>query len=191
MPTGDRVGAVPAWMLPRDIRALAALEFAQDRVASLTGEIEREEDGRKKGRLRRSLAQAEQVAAIAKLQMEQQSDLELELWAMLWRSPQAALWESSVAFERTLAQFVRWNVKAEQGDLDAAREARIRGKDFGLSPSSLMSLKAEIERADEAKDRGERRRRQSTSPAPQQGSGEATDEHKPGEDPRDGLYAVN
>ncbi len=158
LPTGGRVGKAPAWPLPGDARSVALRDLAQDRIASLTADLEHADDGRTKGRLRRQLAQAEQSAAILALQLEQQTDLELELWTMLWRTPQATMWEVSPAFERTLAQFVRWNVKGEQGDLDAAREARIRGKEFGLSPLTLLGLKAEVERVDEAEDKGARRR---------------------------------
>ena len=119
--------------------------------------------------------------AILRLQAEQQSDLELGLWSMLWATPQAKLWEVSPAFERTLAQFVRWNVKGEQGDLDAAKEARIRGKEFGLSPLTLLGLKAEVERAAEAEDKGEKRRQARKAPQPKKDDG----------DPRSGLYVVS
>lgn len=159
----------------------AMRDLAQDRVAAAQAELEKAEDGRTKGRVRRTLAKAEQEAAIASLQIEQQADLETELWALLWATPQAKMWEDSTAFVRTLAQFVRWNVKGEQGNLDAAREARIRGKEFGLTPLTLMGLKAEIERAEEAEDRGKKRR--ATVPRSQaKKDGDA--------DPRGGLYAV-
>lgn len=181
LPASGRSGKAPAWPLPADAKATALYELAQDRIASLTVEVETEEDGRKKGRLRRTLAQAEQSAAIMKLQIEQQSDLEAGLWSLLWATPQAKLWEDSAAFVRTLAQFVRWNVKGEQGDLDAAKEARIRGKEFGLTPLTLMGLKAEIEKAAEAEAKGEKRRTAAT-PRPK---------GKGGDDPRSGLYAVN
>ena len=178
LPASGRSGKAPGWPLPADAKATALYELAQDRIASLTVEVETEEDGRKKGRLRRTLAQAEQSAAIMKLQIEQQADLEDGLWSLLWATPQAKLWEDSAAFVRTLAQFVRWNVKGEQGDLDAAKEARIRGKEFGLTPLTLMGLKAEIERAEEAEAKGARRR--STPVKPKRDDG----------DPRAGLHAV-
>ncbi len=182
LPSAGRKGKLPTWPLPPDAKTMALFELAQDRVASLTGELMDAEDGRTKGRLRRQLAQAEQSAAILRLQAEQQGDLELGLWGMLWATPQAKLWEVSTAFERTLAQFVRWNVKGEQGDLDAAREARIRAKEFGLTPLTLLGLKAEVERVEEAQERGARRRQQPPKP-PAKG--------KPDDDPRGGLYAVN
>lgn len=158
LPTKGRSGKVPAWPLAADSERTAKRDLADDRVASLMAEIEDAEDGRTKGRLRRQLAQAEQTSAIIGLQLEQQSDMESELWAMLWATPQATMWDESAAFARVLASFVRWQVKGEQGDLDAAKEARIRGKEFGLTPLTLLGLKAEVERAEEAEERGVRRR---------------------------------
>lgn len=182
LPADGRQGDVPAWPLPPDAAMTAMRDLAQDRVAAAQADLEKAEDGRTKGRVRRTLAKAEQEAAILSLQIEQQGDLETELWALLWSTPQARLWEDSTAFARTLAQFVRWNVKGEQGNLDAAREARIRGREFGLTPLTLMGLKAEIERAGEAEERGNRRRG-ATAPKPK--------DDKPGDDPRGGLYAVS
>lgn len=178
---GGREGDAPAWPLPADASLANRLDFMQDKVASLTADLEACEDGRKRGGIKRQLSTAQQETALLTIQVEQQGDLELELWALLWSTPQAKLWEDSGAFVRTLAQFVRWNVKGEQGDLDAAREARIRGKEFGLTPLTLMGLKAEIERAGEAEDRGNRRR-SSQTPRPKTDGGD---------DPRGGLYAVS
>lgn len=181
LPRAVRTMAAPAWPLPPDASRQARLELAEDRVASLVGEIEQAEDGRTKGRLRRNLTQAEQSAAILRLQVEQQADLEAELWRTLWASPQAELWEASAAFERVLAQFVRWNVLGEQGDLHAAKEARLRGREFGLTPATLLSLKAEIERVDEAETRGSSRRGGAPARKP-------AAKKRAGGDPRDALY---
>lgn len=179
LPAEGRTGAAPKWPLLPDVKQSALYDLAQDRIANLTADLESAEDGRTRGRLRRQLAQAEQQTAILALQIEQQTDLETDLWRLLWATPQAKLWEVSPAFERTLAQFVRWNVKGEQGDLDAAKEARIRGKEFGLTPLTLLGLKAEVERVEEAENRGKRRR----ASAPKGDS--------KGDDPRGGLFVVS
>lgn len=178
LPAAGRIGSVPAWPLPPESALLSERDYRQDRIASVMAEMETATDGRTKGRLRTQLATQEQSAAILTLQIEQQGDLEAELWQLLWSTPQAKIWEDSSAFVRTLAQFVRWNVKGEQGNLKAAQEARIRGKEFGLTPLTLMGLKAEIERAEEAEERGNRRRR----PLPPRDDGD---------DPRGSLYAVS
>lgn len=181
LPAGGRKGKAPKWPLPVDAVRAASLELAEDRIASLSADIESTEDGRTKGRLRRHLAQAEQSAAILRLQVEQQTDLELALWSDLWSTPQAKLWENSGAFVRMLAQFVRWNVKGEQGDMKAATEARLQRKDFGLTPMDLLRARAEIAQVEEAEDRGAKRRERAKS----------KDGSKPDDDPRSGLYAVS
>jgi hypothetical protein len=182
LPAKGRTAAAPKWPLPADAKTTALRDLAQDKIASLTAELEDAEDGRTKGRLRRQLATAEQSAAILSLQIEQQADLELELWNGLWATPQATLWETSTAFARTLAQFVRWNVKGEQGDLDAAKEARLQRKDFGLTPMDLLKARAEIERVEEAEDLGNRRRTTPRKPVAKKGGKD---------DPRGGLFAVS
>lgn len=179
LPSEGRSGAAPRWPLGPDARLAALKELADDRVANLTGELAAEEDGRAKGGIRRRLDTAEQQAAILSLQLEQAGDAELELWALLWSTPQATMWDDSPAFARMLAQFVRWNVKAEQGDKEAAVESRLRGKEFGLTPLTLLGLKQEIEAAEAAQEKGKERRQRST-PAPKRGKG----------DPRANLHAV-
>lgn len=154
--------------------------LCQDRVASLTAELAASEDGREKGRIRRRLSEAEQTAAIMHMQLSQQGDMERELWVLLWSTPQATMWDESAAFARVLAQFVRWNVRGEQGDLDAAREARIRGREFGLTPLTLLGLKAEVEKVEAAEAAGARRRATPAASAKKKGEG--------GDDPRSGLF---
>jgi hypothetical protein len=169
LPAEGRSGKAPAWPLRPDVKMTAEHQLALDRVASLQVEVEGAEDGRTKGRLRRNLAAAELTAATLALQIEQATDAERELWAELWSTPQATMWEASAAFARMLAQFVRWNIKAEQGDLKAAAEARARYQDFGLTPKTLTALKVEIERADEAETRGSQRRAAKAPAAPSAG----------------------
>lgn len=203
LPAAGREGDAPDWPLPSDARLTALRDLAQDKIASLTAELEAAEDGRTKGRLRRQIAHQEQSSAILSLQIEQQTDLELEMWRGLWATPQATLWETSTAFARTLAQFVRWNVKGEQGDLDAAKEARLQRKDFGLTPMDLLRARAEITRVEEGEDRTNRRRNGGRQPdEPDEGQPEAPGTAKggakgrrpagkKGDDPRGGLFAVS
>jgi len=179
LPAGGRLGAIPPWPLrPNPIMA-AQLETARDRVASLQVEVEVEEDGRKKGRMRRELNKNEMAVATLSLQIEQATDDEVALWDILWRTPQATVWEDSHS-SREVAQYVRWKVLAEQGDLKAAVEARQLSDRLGLNPLALTRLHLEIERADEAETRGEQRRQRAT-PARAD---------KPKGDPRGTLRAV-
>ena len=48
--------------------------------------------------------------------------LEAELWKELWRLPQAVAWEQ-IGYTREVAQYVRWKVRGELGELEAAKEA--------------------------------------------------------------------
>lgn len=171
-----RTGPAPAWPLRPDVRRSAELEQFQDQIISLQVELEGAEDGRTKGRLRRSLSKAELMVATLSLQIEQALDAEVALWDELWAMPVAVLWEESRA-AREVAQYVRWKIRGEQGDLDAAKEARMLSDRLGLNPLALLRLRAEVEKVEDAEDRGKRRR--------------ATSTRKPeGEDPRRSLRAV-
>lgn len=177
LPAGGRAGEAPPWPLQPDVNQTAMLDMAQDRVASLQLEVETEEDGRKRGRLRRELNKNEMTVATLTLQIEQAKDAELALWADLWAMPQAVIWEESHA-AREVAQYARWKIRGEQGDLKAAVEARQLSDRLGLNPLALLRLRAEIERVEDAEDRGTRRR----TPAPPK--------RPRGDDPRNGLHAV-
>jgi hypothetical protein len=177
-----REGEAPPWPLRPDVQQTATLELMQDRVARLQVEIEETTDGRKRGRLKRELDKLEPAALILKLQIEQAVDEEKELWTELWSFPQAQLWEENRS-HREVAQYVRWKVRAEQGDLAAGKEARMLSDRLGLNDLALLRLRAEVEHVDKAEDEGERRRERK-APAKSQGK-------KKPDDPRGFLSAVN
>jgi hypothetical protein len=181
LPTRGRTGKAPAWPLQPDVAKTARLEVARDKVAELQVKLEEATDGRTKGRLRRQIDQNEMQVATLSLQLEQEKDAEVELWNELWKTPQALIWDEARA-HREVAQYVRWKVRGEQGDLDAAKEARMLSDRLGLNPLALLRMRAEIERVDEAETTGRKRR---TTAAPK-GKPKGDDE-----DPRGGLYAVS
>jgi hypothetical protein len=176
-----RNAAAPPWPLQPSPRAQAALEFNRDRVASLQVEIADAEDGRTKGRLRRGLSKAEMLVTQLELEIDQARDAEVALWADLWGMPQAVIWEESHAL-REVAQYVRWKIAAEQGDLKAATEARMLSDRLGLNPLALLRLRAEIEHVQAAEAQGDQRR--GAVPTTQSAK------RKKGDDPRNGLFAV-
>lgn len=180
LPSEGRTGPAPDWPLLPDVTSAAMLELARDRVASLQVDVDGAEDGRTKGRLRRDLNKNELLVAQLQLQLEQATDSETSLWTDLWSTPQAVIWEESHA-HREVAQYVRWKVRAEQGDLKAASEARQLSDRLGLNPLALLRLRAEVEHVDEVENRGKRRRE---SGAPKVQPLNCPD------DPRGGLYAV-
>ena len=173
-----RKGPAPEWPLLDDPSMVAARDLAQDRLAALEVEIAEAEDGRTKGRLRREFNKLQMSSAVLSLRIEQARDAEVALWGQLWAMPQAVMWEESHA-HREVAQYVRWKIRAEQGDMKAASEARQWSDRLGLNPLALLRLRVEIEQAAAAEDRG-RKRRETQSPRKRPG----------GDDPRAGLYAV-
>lgn len=68
---------------------------------------------------------------------------EAELWAEIWRTPQAVAWER-LRWTHEVAQYVRWRVLAERGGLDQAKEARQLADRLGLSPLALLRLRWQI-----------------------------------------------
>ena len=182
LPAGGRTSPPPAWPLQPEPGRVAVLETTRDRVASLQVELEQAEDGRARGRLRRDLNKAEMLVAKLSLEIEQAVDAERALWDELWTFPQAVMWEETRS-HRSVALYVRCQIRGEQGDLKAAVEARQREDRLGLNDLALLRLRAEVERAEEAEARGEKRRR-APDPAPE------TTNNDDG-DPRDFLHVVN
>lgn len=155
---------IPQWPLGQDLSQVALLETNRDRVANLQMQIESEDDGRKRGRLQRELNRLELAITAIELELEQARDSEVAMWNDLWAMPQAVLWSESHAY-REVAQYVRWKIRAENGNLDAGKEARMLSDRLGLNPLALLRLRAEVERVDEVVDQGNRRRSgESTKP---------------------------
>ena len=105
-------------------------------------------------------------------------DLTLEWWADIWASPMAPEFDSSDRHGLfILATLVDGFWKSPSQAL--AAEIRLQRQCFGLTPIDRRRLQWEIERVDEAQDRGERRRAAAPRPPAE-----------PVADPRGGLYAV-
>lgn len=137
LPAAGRKGRTPKWPLPENLTLQVALEMAQQTIERLQDK-EKLEAAEK----RKLNAALEQVVYLPR-KMELAGEAELELWADLWKSPQAVAWER-IGCEREVAQYCRWKVLAEQGDLDASKEARQLSDRIGLSPMSMLRLQWEI-----------------------------------------------
>lgn len=63
---------------------------------------------------------------------------ELEVWANLWSTPQAAAWDAEPWRIRTVAMYCRWSVRSE-GDVPAAFLGQVHrlGDQIGLTPAGL------------------------------------------------------
>jgi len=66
------------------------------------------------------------------------TDRESEVWAQLWRTPQATAWIAEPWRWRTVAMYVRWSVRSE-GDVPAAFLGQVHrlGDQIGLTPAGL------------------------------------------------------
>ena len=69
--------------------------------------------------------------------------LELEIWAELWATPQAAVWER-LRWTRDIAQYARLKAAGEMGSMKAVAEARQMGDRLGLNPQALLRVRWEI-----------------------------------------------
>lgn len=170
----------PDWPLSPDARLDATREMLRDLEAKLQQQLVDEEDRRKRYRIKNRLEKAQLELAMLQIQIEQAKDAEQAIWLDLWRTPQAVIWIENPASVREVALYVRWMVRAEQGDTRASSEARQLSNALGINPAALLRLRAEIEAVDAIEDRGRRRRERS---AKHEGTGADPD-------PRGGLFAV-
>jgi hypothetical protein len=143
LPAEGRTGAPQKWPLPENVAMVADIKLAKARIASLTELLadavtarDRSKHERALGIERRKLAHLEEAAKVTK-------KLERELWTDLWKTPQAIEWER-LSWSRTVAQYVRWKIAAELGDLDSSKEARQLEDRLGLNPLALLRLRWQI-----------------------------------------------
>lgn len=163
LPAGGRRGAAPAWPLPDDIASQVTLARLEEKIETLQEEL-RDCSSRSRAKLERNLESALTHAAVLGSELKAQREMESELWRTLWSTPQAAQWEE-LGWVRDVAQYVRHKVRGELGSLDDAKEARQWSDRLGLNPLAMLRLRWETERAEEAEDRGRRRRESATPPA--------------------------
>lgn len=141
LPADGRQGAPPPWPLLGDIVLQTKRDTAQRTADELELSLaEPTLTGRRRAAAQRKADATRQAAAILTAQLTAQERVEAELWTQLWALPQAAQWERA-GWTREVAQYVRWKARAEQGDLDAAKEARQLGDRLGLTPLALLRLR--------------------------------------------------
>lgn len=102
----------------------------------------------------------------------------LAWWRDLWLSPMAPEFVESDRhglFQLAMLQNDFWMADTARERVEAAKEIRLQAQRFGLSPIDRRRLQWEIERTDEAVDRGAARRERQTAASPQP---------KRGDDPR-------
>lgn len=74
-------------------------------------------------------------------------DRELEVWADIWRTPQAEAWHRN-GWVRDVALYVRFFTIGETGRLDEAKEARMWSDRLGLNPAAMLKNRWRV-RSDE------------------------------------------
>ncbi|MFJ2631070.1 hypothetical protein ACIO6U_03775 [Streptomyces sp. NPDC087422] len=144
LPAAGREGATPEWPLLEDVAMVERRDGARRLADELElALLEPELTGRKRTAAQKKLDAARTEANILDKQLEAQSTAEGGLWTELWTLPQAVMWERQRS-TREVAQYVRWKIKAELGDLDASKEARMLADRLGLNPMSLARLRWEV-----------------------------------------------
>ncbi|MET8982128.1 hypothetical protein ABZX85_41750 [Streptomyces sp. NPDC004539] len=159
LPAAGRGGEPPAWPLLGDI----ALQTQRDAAQRTADELELsladpDLTGRRRATVQRKADATREAAAILTGQLTSQEQVEAELWKQLWALPQAVEWERA-GWLREVAQYVRWKARAEQGDLDASKEARQLGDRLGLTPLAMLRLRWKVVSADEDERTARPRRR--------------------------------
>lgn len=142
LPAEGRKGPAPAWPLPADRDLRGSVDMAETEVALLDDEVARE-DGEGAPQLRRDLRRARARLEVAMSDLRISEEQELALWRTLWALPQAVAWQR-LGYLNEVAQYVRWKVRAELGELQASRESRMIGDRLGLTPASMLHLRWEI-----------------------------------------------
>lgn len=164
LPIAGRQGPPPAWPLLPDIVLSTRRDSAQRKADDLELSLQEPElTARQRSTLQRKADAAREEATILTAQLAAQERVEAEVWAELWALPQAQEWERQ-KWVREVAQYVRWKARAEQGDLDAAKEARQLGDRIGLTPLAMLRLRWKVMEGEA--DQGRQRRRPAASRRP-------------------------
>lgn len=172
-----RKKAPPKWPLSDDVVMAVGKRMADQSAARLQTEFDACDDARSRRRLTRELSEALRSGCVLEAQIAAARKTESDLWRELWATPQATKWEA-LGYYREVAQYVRWKVRGETGDLDAAKEARQWSDRLGLTPKAMKMLGWEIDDAPATPTP----RRRATTPAPRAA--------RRGPDPRSFLRAV-
>jgi len=155
LPAEGRKGAAPRWPLLDDVALTARRNVLAAKAERLRYALEDEPPGPRRTSVERRLEETDVEVETLRLQLAEQRKLEKTLWRDLWGTPQATVWER-LGWTRDVAQYVRWKVLAELGNLDAAKEARQLSDRIGLTPMAMLRLRWEIAPDEVAEQRQER-----------------------------------
>lgn len=144
LPAEGRTKPAPAWPLLADIGLTAKRNMLEAKLERLQEDrAELLDSGEKVGRLDKQIDGVLEQLSVVEAQLDAQAQLEATLWVDLWRLPQAVEWER-LAWLRDVAQYVRFKVLGELGDIDSAKEARMWSDRLGLTPLAMLRLRWEV-----------------------------------------------
>lgn len=135
LPAAGRDGKVPRWPLAPNLKLSSGLRAATERKERLEAQHETEPSPA----LERQIALLEERIALLEDQIKASARAERAVWRELWAAPQAVEWERQ-GWLREVAQYARWKVLGELGDMDAAKEARQLSDRLGLTPLAMRRL---------------------------------------------------
>lgn len=161
LPAEGRKGRAPKWPLGGDLELETKIHLAQREIVAHQEELEWAGSARDRAALRRKIARVRKVIAESQAMLKFAAKTEREIWAELWKSPQAVQWERRGWF-RDVALYARHQAKAEGGSLDDSKEARQREDRLGLNDLALLRLRWEIVDASPATGMRPRARRSSS-----------------------------
>lgn len=134
LPAEGRQGDPPAWPLLADLKLMAALQAAEDQRIVVSALLE---GGEAPKGTAAKLAKLDQQVAELTTRIRLSEEREAVLWDTLWHTPQAVAWDD-LQYTREVALYVRLQIAAEFGDLDAGKESRQWSNLLGLNPNALL-----------------------------------------------------
>ena len=143
LPAGGRTGAPPPWPLGGDVQLETSIEFAKLEVKNQEHEAEWASNARERSSARRKIERGRKKVAELQAMKKAAGAVEKQIWAALWKTPQATQWEKR-GWYREVALYARHQAKAEAGSLDDSKEARQREDRLGLNDMSMLRLRWEI-----------------------------------------------
>jgi len=144
LPIEGRKGTAPTWPLLADVVLQARRDMLATKLERLQDERQDAlDDGNSTAGIERKIDTVMERLYIVEAQLSAQRELESTLWTDLWKLPQAVEWER-LGWLRDVAQYVRFKVMGELGELDAAKEARMWSDRLGLTPLAMLRLRWEV-----------------------------------------------
>ena len=143
LPAEGRKGRAPKWPLGSDVQTDVAIELQKLAIKDIAQELEWATTARDRSAQRRKMERAKKKLRELEAMRTAASRSEKEIWAALWKTPQATQWEKRGWF-REVAMFARHQAKAEAGSLDDAKEARQREDRLGLNDQAMLRLRWEV-----------------------------------------------